>query len=92
MSWRSDVELRADRSFAMLFVARLFSNLGSAFTPVALAFGVLQGFLIAYLDILSTSVKDFRFSSVSHFRFFWCSGPSSQGVNDSRFQTIFHAV
>lgn len=40
-SWRSDLLLLRDRPFALLLAARTASMLGSAFAPVALAFGVL---------------------------------------------------
>lgn len=41
-SYRRDLELLRDRRFALLFTARTVSVLGSAFAPVALAFGVLE--------------------------------------------------
>lgn len=39
---RSDLQLLSDRSFRRLWLARTVSILGSALTPVALAFGVLD--------------------------------------------------
>jgi len=41
-SYRSDLSLLRDRRFALLLSARTISILGSSFTPVALAFGVLD--------------------------------------------------
>ena len=40
-SYRRDLGLLRDRRFAVLFLARSISMLGTAFAPVALAFGVL---------------------------------------------------
>ncbi|MEU0521035.1 MFS transporter [Streptosporangium sp. NPDC006007] len=40
-SYRRDLGMLRDRRFALLFVARTISTLGSSFAPVALAFGVL---------------------------------------------------
>lgn len=40
-SYRRDLELLRDRRFTLLFLARSISMLGTAFAPVALAFGVL---------------------------------------------------
>ncbi|MEV0727149.1 MFS transporter [Polymorphospora sp. NPDC050346] len=41
-SYRRDLQLLRDRRFAILLAARTVSVLGSAFAPVALAFGVLE--------------------------------------------------
>nr|WP_206184994.1 MFS transporter [Thermoactinospora rubra] len=41
-SFRRDLGLLRDRQFALLLTARTISMLGSSFTPVALAFGILD--------------------------------------------------